>query len=177
VTVVERLEDLYEREYWPLLRVACSLTGDRARAEDLVHDVFVQAQRHWDGVAATDRPEAWLRRVLVNTATSTWRRSAAEARANGRWAGRSGGARGSAPAVDALPDTELWAAVRRLPRRQREAVVLVHVDDRSVADVAAVLGCAEDTVRTHLRRAHARLARVLGEAVGDGPDHDPTEVR
>jgi RNA polymerase sigma-70 factor (ECF subfamily) len=63
--------------------------------------------------------------------------------------------------------------VRRLPRRQREVVVLVHVDDRSVADVAAVLGCAEDTVRTHLRRAHAHLARVLQEAVHD----DATEVR
>jgi RNA polymerase sigma-70 factor (sigma-E family) len=165
VAVVERFEDLYQREYWPLLRVACSLTGDRARAEDLVHDVFVQAHRHWVTVAEADRPAAWLRRVLVNTATSRWRRASAEVRANGRWAARSMAASLVAPPDAALPDAEVWSAVRRLPRRQREVVALVHVDDRSVAEVAAILDCHEDTVRTHLRRAHARLAALLGVPV------------
>jgi RNA polymerase sigma factor (sigma-70 family) len=68
-------------------------------------------------------------------------------------------------AVDlpAAADPELWLLVRRLPERQRWAVALHYVEDRSLADVAAVLGCSEGAVKTHLSRARATLARQLSD--------------
>ena len=58
-------------------------------------------------------------------------------------------------------DDELWERVRALPEQQRWAVALFYVEDRSVADTAAVLGCSEGTVKTHLARARETLARQL----------------
>jgi DNA-directed RNA polymerase specialized sigma24 family protein len=61
-----------------------------------------------------------------------------------------------------LADTELWAAIRDLSDRQAEVVLLLWFEDRPAAEVARTLGCSEDTVRTHWRRARARLAEALG---------------
>ena len=60
-------------------------------------------------------------------------------------------------------DPELWRLVRRLPEQQRWAVALHYVEDRPVAEVAGVLGCSEGTVKTHLSRAWATLARQLDD--------------
>ena len=60
-------------------------------------------------------------------------------------------------------DEELWAAVRRLPKRQAQCVALHYLEDRSTAEVAAVLGISEATVRVHLHRARTHLATTLGE--------------
>ena len=69
----------------------------------------------------------------------------------------------AASEVPAAADPELWRLVRRLPEQQRWAVALHYVEDRPVAEVAAVLGCSEGTVKTHLSRARATLARQLDE--------------
>ena len=71
----------------------------------------------------------------------------------------------STPAGDELPPqaTRFWDEVARLPRRQAETVVLHYVDDRSVADIALVLGTSEGTVKTHLHRAREALAARLGD--------------
>jgi RNA polymerase sigma factor (sigma-70 family) len=58
-------------------------------------------------------------------------------------------------------DEELWQAVRELPEQQRWAVVLHYVEDRPIIEVAVVLECSEGTVKTHLSRARATLARRL----------------
>jgi RNA polymerase sigma-70 factor (ECF subfamily) len=65
------------------------------------------------------------------------------------------------------PDDEFWSAVRGLPARQAQAVALHYLEDRSVADIAAVLGCAEATVKVHLHRGRLALARTLGLTEGD----------
>jgi len=62
---------------------------------------------------------------------------------------------------DALPDARLWAAVRALPEKQRSAIALRYVEDLSLTGIAAVLGCSEGTVKTHLFRARQTLATVL----------------
>jgi RNA polymerase sigma-70 factor (ECF subfamily) len=59
-------------------------------------------------------------------------------------------------------DAHVWEAVRALPRRQAQVVALVYLEDLSVAETAAVLGCGEGTVKTHLRRARSSLAQRLG---------------
>jgi len=62
------------------------------------------------------------------------------------------------------------AAVLQLPARQRAVVVLHYLDDLPVSEVAAVLGCSEGTVKTHLHRARRALAGTLGEPIGEEVD-------
>ena len=62
-----------------------------------------------------------------------------------------------------MGDERLWQLVRELPEQQRFAVVLYYVEDRSVAEVAEILECSEGSVKTHLSRARAALARALGD--------------
>ncbi|MFP3900240.1 MAG: sigma factor-like helix-turn-helix DNA-binding protein, partial [Acidimicrobiia bacterium] len=59
-------------------------------------------------------------------------------------------------------DLEVWEAVRALPARQAQAIALHYLDDRSVDEVAHVLGCAPGSVKTHLHRGRVTLARALG---------------
>jgi RNA polymerase sigma-70 factor (ECF subfamily) len=101
--------------------------------------------------------------VAANLATSGLRRRVVEARALIRLAGR------WEPAVDLLPaeNAEFWAAVRALPSRQAQAVALYYLEDRSIQQTAAVLGCAEGTVKAHLAKARRALARQLQVDGGD----------
>ena len=69
----------------------------------------------------------------------------------------------AACAVDApvAGDARLWRLVRALPQQQRFAVALHYIEDRAVADIAAILQCSEGSVKTHLSRARTTLARQL----------------
>jgi RNA polymerase sigma-70 factor (ECF subfamily) len=71
--------------------------------------------------------------------------------------------------VPAAGDERLWRLVRELPEQQRFAVVLYYVEDRSVAEVADILQCSEGSVKTHLSRARAALARALGDSTEEAP--------
>jgi RNA polymerase sigma-70 factor (ECF subfamily) len=145
-----------------LVAFAWSLTGDVGVAEDLAQEALAAAWQKWEDVGGFDRPDTWARRVVANRAASRARRSGREQRANGRWYGRSAGT-----TVDLdPPDQAFWAAVRLLPERQAQAVALHYLEDRSVADIAAVLGCAEATVKVHLHRGRLALARMLGLTKG-----------
>jgi RNA polymerase sigma-70 factor (ECF subfamily) len=63
----------------------------------------------------------------------------------------------------------VWRAVRALPPRQAQAVALYYVDDRSVAEIAEILRCAEGTVKAHLHKARQKLAEAIG-APTDGEE-------
>ena len=81
---------------------------------------------------------------------------------------------GDAPEpLDPWDDDPLWAAVRKLPRRQAQAVVLVYVDDLSLERVAEILQCSVGSVKTHLHRARQRLAAELGQAPTAVPPPGP----
>lgn len=159
-------EDLYRREFAAVLALAYVLSGSRSAAEELAQEAFLAAHRHWGRISAYDDPAAWVRRVCANRSVSAVRRRMSEARALTRL-----GARRVLP--DELPpdSAAFWAAVRRLPPRQAQVVALHYLEDRSVADVAAVLGCAEGTVKAHLHRARQRLAAALRCE----PGHDDRE--
>jgi len=151
------LESLYRNDYGRLVALAFGLSGSRSAAEELAQEAFLAAHRRWNEIGAYADPAAWLRRVVVNRSVSVARRRVAEALAVARL-----GARRELP--DALPehDEAVWRAVRALPRRQAQVVALHYVDDRAVADIAAILGCAEGTVKAHLHQARQSLARTLG---------------
>ena len=152
-------EAVYEAERRAMLRLAFALTGRLGEAEDLTQEAFLRLHQRWDRVSRYDRPGAWLRRVLVNLATSRARRLAVEARTLTRL----GRERSPLVRLDG-EDTEFWAAVRTLPRRQAQAIALYYLDDRTTADIAAILGCAEPTVRIHLHRGREALReRLMGD--------------
>lgn len=158
-----------------LLRLAYARTGSWAVGEDLVQDAMADAHRRWREIGRYENPTAWARRAVLNRSVSTLRRRGRERRALERVANR------PSSVVDppVFADEELWAAIRGLSDRQLEVVLLLWFEDLSAAEVAATLGCGEETVRTHWRRARARLAEVLGEVDdGDGTDaSDPSPGR
>lgn len=150
------LDEVYRREFPALMALAYGLSGSRAAAEELVQDAFLAAHRQWSRIGSYDDLGAWLRRVVVNRSVSAVRRRVAEARALTRL-----GARRELPGVLPEPDEELWRAVRALPRRQAQVVALHYGDDRSIAQIAQILDCAEGTVKAHLHTARQALAKAL----------------
>jgi len=161
VTIGPSFDEFYGREYAALVRLVTGLTGRVDVAEELTQDVFVTAHHRWHVLGGYERPDAWVRRIAVNRALSWLRRRSAEARLLTRI-----GSRPEAEVQLSEPADETWRAVRDLPRRQAQVIALVYLEDRSVTDVAEILGCSQDTVRTHLRRARATLADRLRTDAG-----------
>jgi RNA polymerase sigma-70 factor (ECF subfamily) len=152
-------DEFFRSEYRRVVALASVLCGGSGVAEELAQDAFVAAYRHWDRVSRYDDPAAWVRRVVVNLSTSTLRRRSREARALTRLALRRPNEGVRLPGLD----DEFWIAVRDLPRRQSQCIALRYLDDRSVDEIAAVLGIAPATVRVHLHSARSALAARLGE--------------
>jgi RNA polymerase sigma factor (sigma-70 family) len=147
----------YEAEYRAMVRLAVALVRRRDVAEELVQDAFVSLHGRWDRVSKYESPEGWLRRVVTNRSMSALRRRAVEVRLLGRLS------RLRERSTE-MPDGEdaIWQAVAELPKRQAQVIALMFVDDLSVTEIAAVLECEENTVRTHLRRGRQSLAARLG---------------
>lgn len=156
-------DDFYRREHRPLLRLAWTLVGRRDLAEELVQDTMLSVHRRWGTVRGYDSPGSFARRVLLNGAASAARRRVVERAALARVQAMT-----TAPPDEAPPDDELWSAMRALPERQAQTVALHYLEDRSVADIAIVLGIAESTVKVHLHRGRLALARSLHHQDGAG---------
>lgn len=150
-------EDFYRAEYPTLVAVATALLGSVESAEDLTQDTMVKSLVRWQRVQRLERPGGWAHRVLLNACTSWWRRRRTEANHLARLRREEPTAAGPSP--DAIA---FWAAVRRLPERHRQVMVLHYAGDRSVAEVASILAVPEGTVRSDLTRARAALATILG---------------
>jgi RNA polymerase sigma-70 factor (ECF subfamily) len=152
-------DGFYQREFPAIRAIAWALTGNVWTAEDVAQEALLQAHRDWDRVGKYDQPGAWVRRVAINLATSRLRRGAREMRALARLAGRRN--------EDwHMPDSsrEFWSVVRSLPRQQAAVLTLHYYEDLPVADIAAVLGLAEGTVKAHLHKGRDAMRKVLGRA-------------
>ena len=154
-----------------LLRTAYLLAGDWATAEDLLQIALTKTYLAWKRLGRIDAVEPYTRKVLVNTATSWWRR---------RW-------HGERP-TEILPETAitdglderlerdaLWRQVRDLPARQRAVLVLRFYEDQSEAETARLLGVSVGTVKSQCSRALASLRQRLGEQ-GIEPAHQRKPV-
>lgn len=135
-----------------LHRTAFLLTSDWALAEDLVQTALARAYPRWNRIQADD-PEAYLRRVLVNTWSSWWRR---------KWRGevptsemRETATQDEYAAVDRRDAVR--NALARLPKRQRAVVVLRFHEDMTEAQVAAAIGVSVGTVKSQAAKALAKL--------------------
>jgi RNA polymerase sigma-70 factor (sigma-E family) len=159
-------EDFATAEATPMLRYAMVLTCDAQLAQDVVQECLLRAQQKWRRIGELDAPAAYVKRMITNEYLSWRRRKAAKDVAM------------SHAALDAVGGTavdsvgrydERDAMLRRialLPRKQRAAVVLRYYDGYDDHEIAAVLGCAAVTVRSHISRALTtlRAADQLEEA-------------
>ena len=158
VSLREDFESFYARERKFVVGLAFVLSGSRSGAEDLAQDAFLTAYKQWDTIGAYDNPGAWVRRVVSNNSVSSIRRRAAEAKALVRFSGS------GFVVPEMSPDAmTTWAAVRRLPDRQAQAIALRYYDRSSITDIARILDFSENTVKTHLRRAKKTLNAYFAE--------------
>jgi RNA polymerase sigma-70 factor (sigma-E family) len=170
---------LYAEHALGLVRLAVVLTGDRGAAEDIVQDAFLGLYRRWDHLADTTAPLGYLRVSVLNGCRTAQRRrsrlwlgatadvaetAASEAGGNARYGGAVPLAE-SAEARALLGEEQraVAAALRKLPRRQREAVVLRYYLDLSEEETARVMGVARGTVKSATHRALAAVGRTLRE--------------
>jgi RNA polymerase sigma-70 factor (sigma-E family) len=151
-----------------LVRLARLLTGDRHRGEDLTQEVLARAFVSWKRIAAMRAPEAYLRRMLVNAAITRGRRMSSRELvvADTGDAAPLGpsqvGAAGTTDVGAEIADRDvLWNHVRRLPAKQRAAVVLRYYEDLDDATIAELLNCSAVTVRTQVKRALDALRGAL----------------
>ncbi len=134
---------LYEQHNRPLLRLAALLTGDQAAAEFVVADVFVSLQRVWRAAGSGDRAVGYLLRLVVLRSRRTVRKSRlprTEPAGDPR-------TRGAEDAVVIWPSPEVVAALRALPLRQREAVVLSYCPEFTAEQAAVALGVRQAALR------------------------------
>jgi RNA polymerase sigma-70 factor (sigma-E family) len=140
-----------------LLRFGHGLTGDPRLAEELVQQALVSTWGRWSKIQQ-DQPHAYVRRAMVHSHTSWWRRARREMPLPD-WYDRSDSA------ADGFEERErTMAALRRLPPRQRAVIVLRYYEDLSEAEIADVLGCSAGTVKSHASRALRTLETLLSEA-------------
>ena len=161
----EAYAELVQRHADVAFRTAYLVCGSAADAEDAAQDAFIAAYRALPRFRAGAPLRPWLLRIVANTARNRRRGEGRRAELDLRLAGslRSGGAAPSPERqVEAAEErAALLHAVRRLDGADREVIACRFFLQLSVAETAAVLGCAEGTVKSRLARALERLRRVM----------------
>ena len=151
----------YAATAWPsLYRSAYLLAGNHADAEDVAQQTLIKVHGAWTKVAASDAPNAYVRRILTNTFLSSKRSKA----------------RGLELLTDEMPERRdavrpdsagpeeawaLWPHVAGLPPQQRAVIVLRYYEDLSEAEIAEVLGCSRGTVKSTAHRALKNLRTAM----------------
>jgi RNA polymerase sigma-70 factor (sigma-E family) len=144
-----------------VLRFATALTGDPHLAKDLVQEVLIRVSGRWQEIGQLDRPEAYIRKMVVNEYLS-WRRRSWRLIPSGMTSYLPG--RPSPDPVDGYIERQaLLAELAKLSRRQRTALVLRYYEGFSDAEIADVMGCAQSTVRGHVFKALAALRVELDQ--------------
>jgi len=138
-----------------LVRFAAVLTGERALADDVVQETLIRASARWDKIGGLDRPEQYVRKMVVNEFLSWRRRSWRQVPAG------SGGdvddRRSPDHATGHAERDALLTEIAKLPRRQRAVLVLRYYEGLSDAEIAEAVGCKPGTVRGYASRALAAL--------------------
>jgi RNA polymerase sigma-70 factor (sigma-E family) len=151
---------LYQAHALGLIRLAHIMLGDRQNAEDVVQEAFCGLYRRWSHLSDTSRALQYLRTSVLNGCRSLQRR-----RAGPRAEPSDGQPAVSAEAtvITGEERREVMRALRRLPARQREALVLRYYLDLSAEEIAGTMGIGPSSVRSAIHRALASLGRMLQE--------------
>ena len=155
-TKAAEFDQFYDAAVRRVVRHVYALTGNLADAQDIAQEAFARAWQRWDSVRGCDAPEAWVRRVATNLATSRFRRARTARAAAWQLVAR------QVPEIS--PDTvALVMALRTLPERQRVVLVLHYLADLPVAQIAAELRCPVGSVKAWLWRGREALAVAMSE--------------
>ncbi len=149
----------YRAEYPAVVRTSYLIVHDRQRAEEIAQEAFIQLLSHWSKVSRYQQPGAWVRRVAIRIAARSARRESLRPTLEQ--------ATEPSPAFAAAQDVDLLNAIKQLPTRQRAAVALFYFEDRSLPEVADILGCSHAAAKVHVFNARRRLADLLSEEVSD----------
>lgn len=161
----EEVREIYALSANRLMAQVYAMTGDFAEAQDVVQEAFARALARSGQFRRVDNPEAWLRTVALNLARSRHRRRMVFNRL-----ARTGLLdRYDAHEPPLSPDhVALVRALQRLPVAVREALVLHHIADLPVREVAELAGCSVDAVKTRLVRGRRALLAALDDELPPG---------
>ncbi|HEY2553598.1 MAG TPA: SigE family RNA polymerase sigma factor [Streptosporangiaceae bacterium] len=153
----------FEASWEPCMRAVAASTGDLLLAEDQVAEAFARAWASWRKVRRHPAPRAWVVRTALNAGASWWRRSSRELPLSDHDF--------AAPVSQGSGlDAVVLAALRRLPARQREVIVLRVFLDLDIETTARQLAIAPGTVRAHLSRAVTALRSELAQTTATEAD-------
>lgn len=152
---------LYQAHALALVKLAVLMTGDQPTAEDVVQDAFLGLYRRWQTLHDADKALGYLRSSVLNGCRSVHRVRLRRQAVTLDPPRPVDSAEGEAMLDEA--HREVLAALRRLPRRQREAVVLRYYLDMSEEQAAQAMGVSRGTVKSATSRGLAGLARMLKE--------------
>lgn len=150
-------DTFYDNTWGRTVACAFAVTADLAAAEDCAQEAYTRAWSRWSRLNAYEDPSGWVRQVATRLAISRWRRIRTALAFLSRT---------RAPEDAAGPDETAVAiavALTRIDPKQRRAIVLHHLADLSVADVARLENCPEGTVKARLVRGRAALAPLLDD--------------
>ena len=143
-----------------LFRTAFLLTGDYQQAEDLVQTTMAKVYLSWSRISVMGQPGAYARRILVNQATSWWRRKSSSEVPLLTLDDKTA----SGFEDEVAESSTVWDAVLTLAPRQRAVIVLRYYEDLTEAETADVLGISVGTVKSHTHAARQRLASLLTDS-------------
>jgi len=157
------ISDLYQAHAVGLIRLAVVMLGDRAAAEDVVHDAFCGLYRHWSHLADTGNALVYVRSSVLNRCRSELRRRIRAERRAARHAAPHDAASAEVLVLITEEHRAVLLALRRLPPRQREALVLRFYLDLAEPEIAAAMGVTAGTVKSTTSRGLSALTRLLQE--------------
>ena len=151
--------ELYSEHYRALVRLAALLVRDKPTAEEVVQDSFVAMQGGWQRLRDTEKALAYLRQAVVNRSRSVLRhRTVVDKNLQKAPPDMPSAEHG---ALVLLERSAVVAALRGLPDRQREAIVLRYYADLSEAEIATAMGISRGAVKSHTARGMTALRAAL----------------
>ena len=144
-------------------QVAFRLVGERSAAEDVAQESLARACAHWRSVRRHPSPRAWVATTAANLARNQWRADTRRSRRESLSDTARGDDGTRQRESDLARRLDLHAALRQLPRRQRQVLVLRYLADLPEHQVAEQLGCSTGTVKQHAARALQRLRTLPTE--------------
>jgi RNA polymerase sigma-70 factor (ECF subfamily) len=158
----DEFEQFFLAHYEAVLSVLVLTTGDHERATDATQEAFIKAYAKWSRIRRYDSPSAWVRRVAINASHDSFRSDRQRRRREQ-----------TLPTEPLASQSDHYSSdstagdlLRQLPTRQREVATLFYVDDRSIAEIATILGLTEGTVKYHLSHARDGLRTLLDSDSG-----------
>lgn len=165
------LTALYRTHWMPMVRLAAVLTGDASVAEEIVQESFIRLHGRWGHLRDPQAAVGYLRTSVVNGSRSALRHRGVVQRLRPVAPDDEPGPEDAA--LRAVRDAEVVRAVRALPRRQREVVLLRYLGDLTEREIAEALGISAGSVKSHASRGLAALRTVLAERPGRDATYEP----